>query len=177
MRGELAIWGNPDSYAGYNPTGHIIVVTCGRDSDALTRTNWDAAARRLLKACGIESVASLAGDGWWNAPKPDEAPPIYQWEARCSLTGWIRYLMVRPDAPAAVLEEVQEIANDLAGYPALDEDAWSELECEEASKFWAEMSPRDRARVIIDSGSDASIFTARRDYIPSDCGAIESWLR
>lgn len=179
MHGELNIWSRPDHYAGYNPEGHILVVATHRDADALQRTNWDAAATRLLEAAGMESVGTLDSEkgGFWNAPDPSTAPMVYQWSASSSLIGWIQYLMVRPDAPQAVIDEAQAIADDLAAYPALDEDAWSQLEYEETSNYWAEMSPRDRAIVIRKSGSNASIFAARRDYLPDDDGAVEQWLR
>jgi len=174
----MYIWKTPDSYAGYNPDGHILVVSTWRDADALTRTNWDAAITRLLKAANLEAVGSLESErgGWWNAPDPASAPMIYQWSASHWAGGWIQYLMVRPDAPQAVLDECQAIADDLAAYPALDEDAWCELEYEENSNHWRDSSVRDRADIIKHSGSDASIFAARRDYLPSDNGAVEQYL-
>lgn len=178
MGTQLNIWETPECYFGYNPEGHILVLTTYRDADALQRTNWDAAAKRLLKAANMDAVGHLDhGASMWSAPCPDRAPVVYQWSASSSLIGWIQYLMVRPDAPAAVIAEAQSIADDLAAYPALDEDAWSNLEYEETSNWWAEMSPRHRAEVIRDSGSSASLFAARRDYLPDDGGHVEQWLR
>lgn len=95
------------------------------------------------------------------------------------MTGWVQYLMVRPDAPQAVLDEAQAIADDLAGYPALDEDAWGEAEHEEVTEYWAALSVRERARMIHEyAGEEVSIFAARRNWIPQeDSGSLYDMLR
>jgi hypothetical protein len=97
-------------------------------------------------------------------------PAAYTFSASHCLVGWVEYMLVRPDAPETVLKEAQEIADDLAGYPALNEDAWSELEWNEAQDYWASMSLRDRLEIITDSRGErvCSIFAIRRDYIPED---------
>jgi len=180
-RGKLHLWTQPSSYFGFSPDGDILVMTRHRDSDALDRTNWDAAAQRLITAAGIERIPDLAdveGTGRFNGPGREKIPPVYAWEASSSLIGWIRYLMVRADAPPEILAEAQSIADDLADYPSLDDDAWSQLEWQEAESLWASMTVRERAEMIRRHSPETSIFEARRPSIPNDpCGAIYEALR
>ncbi|MDE1919052.1 MAG: hypothetical protein KGH96_23690, partial [Sphingomonadales bacterium] len=82
--------------------------------------------------------------------------------------GWVRYLMVRSDAPQAVRDEAQAIADDLASYPILCEDAFSELEYDEVCAAWDDLSVRERAELIKDFGNGVSIFAARRAELPHD---------
>lgn len=158
MHGKLAIWETPSDYFGYDPVGHILVASQHRDSDALTRSNYRVAVRRLLKAAGLEQFPSDADE--------DESVPVYDWRASHWAVGWVEYLMVRPDAPEAVRAEAQAIADALADYPVLDEDDWSELEYAEAAAYWASCSVRHRAELIRESGSTASLFAARRAELP-----------
>ncbi len=177
---NVRTWGQQSDYFGYNPTGHIVVLTMHRDSGALDRSNYTAAVQRLCQAAGLESLPPLEGSTF-ETPDPSEAPVVYDWEASHWAVGWVRYLMVRPDAPAAVLAEAEAIADALESYPALDEMAWSELEWEEAAEFWASMSVRSRADFIREAnrlGAGISLFAARRDYLPSDDnGALFEMLR
>lgn len=167
MPAPLTIWTTPDSYAGFNPEGHIVVVTRTRDSDALDRSNWQAARERLAKAAGLDTI-----------PADDSAQPVYDWRASHWACGWIEYLMVRPDAPEAVLAEAQAIADELADYPILDEDAFSELEWQECADYWASLPVRERADMIRRYCPGVSVFTARRDEIPSDdTGTLYEALR
>jgi len=162
MHVKLAIWETPSDYAGYDPVGHILVASQHRDSDALTRSNYRVAMRRLLEAAGLEQ---LPGDG-----DEDESAPVYDWRASHWAVGWVDYLMVRPDAPEAVRAEAQAIADELADYPILDEDDYSGLEYDEVAEYWASCSVRHRAETIRDSGSTASLFAARRAELPEeDC--------
>ncbi len=74
------------------------------------------------------------------------------------------------------MEVADGLAAALADYPVLDEMHWSDLEWTEASDYWASLSVRDRAEICQQSG--ASIFSARRDYLPEDdTGAIMECLR
>jgi len=162
---ERAAWTTPESYAGFGPVGHYVIVSRHRDSDALSRSNWIVACDRLAQAAGLTGV-----------PADDSAAPVYEWRASHWAVGWVEYLMVRPEAPEAVLQEARAILESLEDYPELDESHWSELEWEEAADYWVSMSVRDRALLIKDSHSSASLFAARRDYMPDDCGRVYEWL-
>lgn len=93
------------------------------------------------------------------------------------MAGWIEYLMVRQDAPAGAIAVAQSIADSLADYPALDEDDWCAREYTAACEYWSDCSVRERAEIIRDSGSTASIFAARRNELPSDNGHVMDWIR
>lgn len=170
----LDVWETPGDYGGYDPVGHYGVASQHRDSDTLSRSNWQVSCQRLAEAAGIEEVPFLEG-GW--STGPDDAPSVYQWCAGHWAVGWVEYLMVRPDAPEAVLEAAQAIKDKLREYPVLDEDHWSELQWTERCNYWTSLSVRDRARLIRDSGADVSIFAARRDELPcDDSGQLDEWL-
>ena len=173
MTAKLSIWETPSDYFGFDPVGDIGVAAQNRDSDALSRSNYRVAMARLLKAAGQSPEA--IGD--WDGDDMDARPAVYDWRAGHWAVGWVEYLMVRSDAPQAVLGEAQAIADALEDYPALDEDAWSELEYEEAGDFWASLSVRERADYIKDYAPEVSIFAARRDWVPSNDGWLDEVLR
>jgi len=169
---KLSIWETPSDYFGFDPEGDIGVAAQNRDSDALSRSNYTAAMARLLEAAGQSPEAISEWDG-----ELDTRPAVYDWRAGHWAVGWVEYLMVRSDAPQAVRDEAQAIADELEDYPALDEDAWSELEHEEADAYWASLSVRERADYIKDYAPGVSIFAARRDYVPSNDGHLDEVLR
>lgn len=154
-------WETPRDYAGFNPVGDVLVLSVHRDSDALARSNWTVGGTLLREA------AEAAG-----APES-----VYDWRASHWAVGWVEYLMVKRDAPESVLEAAADILDSLADYPVLSDDHFSDLEWTEASDYWASLSVRDRCHLIRDSGSDASLFAARSDCIPSDNGAVLEALR
>jgi len=170
-------WKHPDSYFGYSPTGHFVIMGKHRDSDALTRSNWDAAIRILSDAWG-EQIEEFAPDGY--VTKPDAAPAAYTFSASHWAVGWCETLLVRPDAPERVLEAARDIEQRLESYPVLDESAYSELEWNEAADLWEALGVKGRLEVIKRHGGGAvSIFAARRgDEMPrDDNGAIFDYLR
>lgn len=169
---QLSIWETPEDYAGFDPVGHIGIAAKHRDSDALARSNYTIASQRMAKAAGLDEVPFSGGYD------DEDLPPVYAWRASHWAVGWVEYLMCRPDAPQAVLDEAQAIADALEDYPALDEDHWSDLEYYEATEFWEGCSVRHRAEMIRDSRSDASLFAARRPELPrEDNGALYDYLR
>lgn len=177
----LQAWDTPSDYGGYDPVGHFGVLTKHRDSELLTRVNWDVACERLAEAAGIEAVPNLADvtEDW--GADPEQAPAVYYWEAGHWAVGWVQYLMVRPDAPQAVLDEAEAIRDDLASYPILDEERYSETEWELMQDYWANASVRERLDYIRmnneRSYGDVSIFAARRDYVPENSGYLDELLR
>ncbi len=161
----LPTWSRPSDYGGFSPDGHHLIMSVHRDSDSLARSNWIEARKILARAAGLETV-----------PQDDADSPVYDWRAGHWAVGWVEYLMVRPDAPAQVLEAAQSILNMLEDYPALNEDAWSELEFDEACETWAAMSVRDRADTLKRCGQN--IFAARRAELPQDDdGSLMEYLR
>lgn len=149
----LTLWETPSAYFGFSPVGHVLVLSLHRESPCMDESNWICAQARLAKAAGVEAIPHYTD--------PDDASACggYWWEASHSMVGWVRYLMVKPDAPAAVLAEAQAIADALDSYPALNEDHWSELEYEQIYTYWEGLSVRDRLELVQDAGD--SIFAAR----------------
>lgn len=185
METTLDRWVTPSDYAGFDPVGHLGVMTIHRDSGLLDRVNWEVACERMAGAAGFGEVPFLPD--WQDQPDepslfggdPGISPAVYWWEASHWAVGWVRYLMVRPDAPEAVLTAAQEIRDDMADYPVLDEERYSDAEYEQVTTAWAEMSVKERLDVIRWSKSrDISPFAARRDELPDDDGGwIYEYLR
>lgn len=157
---HLTVWEHSRDYGGYSPDGEYVITSQHRDSDALERSNY----ARIL-----EDLSKLAAEHG----APDS---VYDWRAGHWAVGWVEYIMVKPDAPSAVLQAAVEIVCALEDYPVYDESDWSELEYTEACDYWVCMSVADRVDAIHHSHSRASIFSARRDDLPSDDGHLFEYL-
>lgn len=145
------VWERPECYMGYNPEGEYMIYAKTRGSSALDESNFEC-----IKAA-LEKAATESG-------KPES---IYTWTASHWACGWIEYLMVKPDAPQAVLDTAAEALEDLAQYPVYNEDDFTRREEETAAEVWAILSVRERAEMIQKYGqSEDSIFAARRDEVP-----------
>jgi hypothetical protein len=146
-------WKTPDCYGGFNPVGDYLILSRHRDSDLLAESNW-------ATAC-----ASLGAIDHDSGDLPTR-PSVYTFRAGSWAVGWIEYLLVRPDAPAATLQEAGEIICTLADYPILSDAHFSELEYRAASDIWQKSSITDRVRYLRQAG--LRIFAARRDGMPND---------
>lgn len=122
-----------------------------RDADCLTRSNW-AIVTKAIKA------ASTAPD--------DETFP-FENETNNWACGWTACLLIHPSDSGAIAEALRWVAK-LDIYPVANEEHYSDLEWSEACEYWKRASVRERAQLIQESGSDASIFAARRDTIPEE---------
>lgn len=174
---EQHAWTPPSSYFGFNPSGDYCIATMHRDSDALERSNYACIGSDLMgdgKAGDLEPPWYAPDDGMWSASPKDYAtrPNVYQWEASHCLVGWVRYIMIRCDAPKALLETAEGALAMLADYPVYNEDHWSDLEFNEACDTWEAMGIRGRAEFLkecLERGlRGVSIFAARRAEMPSD---------
>jgi len=136
-----------DNYAGETVDGYVILVRT-RDSDALTRSNWEVGRKRLPDA----EVCSF---GHW-------------------MCGWVEQLIVPTNAPDAVLIEAAQIIDDIGNYPVLDDDHFSNLEYDEACDCWESASLRTRVELC--AQHRVSIFAARRDEMPeTPSGELCTW--
>jgi hypothetical protein len=123
------------------------------DIDALTRSNFQCG----LTAIGGETeTVRVVHEGHWGV-------------------GWVQWIAIH-ESDSAALKTADEIVAALSDYPVLDEEHVCKLEWNEAQEYWESMSVRDRAEVIKSSGSDASIFAARRDSTPEDNGSLHAYL-
>jgi hypothetical protein len=160
---HLKLWTRPDCYMGPEWKGWYVVYGQNRDSDALRRSNFHVISDRLtaMGALDAEIDDSLNGGG--------VMPAIQIIRDSHWAVGWVEFIYVHKDAPAAVLKAADEMLVEIEDYPILNEDHFCELEWTEATAYWASVSVRQRAEMIQNAGrSGVSIFAARRSELPSD---------
>lgn len=87
---------------------YVAPVVVTRDSDALTRANWEVQSR-FIPECDDCEIHTF---GHWGP-------------------GWFQLMLVRPNTPAHA--EALRLAKRLEDYACLDEDLFSELEQEAAT--------------------------------------------
>lgn len=145
-------WIRPNCYVGQTWEGWLVFLGRTRDSDLLTSHNFETALERL------EEV---------NADHPTEdTRTVFAVSESHWAVGWVEWIAIHPSNTRAVAL-ANELADDLDGYPILDEDRYSDKEWEAASESWASLSVRDRYELIKRSGN-CSVFAARHDYMPDD---------
>ena len=145
-------WVRPACYVGQTWEGWLVFLGRNRDSDLLTNHNFETALVRL------EEV---------NADHPTEdTRTVFAVSENHWAVGWVEWIAIHPSNTRAVAL-ANEMADDLDGYPILDEDRYSEKEWESACESWASMSVRDRYELIKRAG-DCSIFAARHSEVPDD---------
>jgi hypothetical protein len=161
---EHLVWKRPDSYGGFSPDGDYCVLSRTRDSLLLDESNWDAACNSLCAEAYDEGQCGFI-----------DRPNVYHWRAGHWACGWVEYLMVRADAPESIREEAGEIVCSLADYPILNESDYSDREFNAVCNYWEHCSVSDRVDYLQRAG--LSIFAARRDTLPEDCGRLFDTLR
>lgn len=173
------VWEHPSDYGGFSPDGDYVVCTRHRDSGTVARSNYQVAFRELRKVCEDFPDAPEEPFPDRGGLSPRSGGWVYDWCASHWAVGWVEYLMVRADAPQAVLQEAARIVASIEDYPVLDDDHHSQMEWDEITEYWASCSVRDRLELIKDSGSRVSPFAARRDSFPEDDdnGALYNHLR
>lgn len=139
----LERWTMPDSYFGAEWPEYFVFLSQARDSDALSRSNFE---------CGLRALGG-------------ESDSVVVVRERHWAVGWVEWIAIHQSNVEAILS-ADEMSCALANYPVLDESHFCELEWEEAQTQW-EMMPL-KYRVELCAEADVSIFAARRDYIPSD---------
>lgn len=145
-------WIRPNCYVGQTWEGWLVFLGRNRDSDLLTNHNFETALERL------EEV---------NADHPTEdTRTVFAVRESHWAVGWVEWIAIHPSNTRAVAL-ANEMADDLDGYPILDEDRYSEKEWEAVYESWASLSVRDRYELIKRSGN-CSIFAARRSEVPDD---------
>ncbi len=155
MSKNLTLWVYPQNYFGADWSNYYVILGQHRDSDILTRCNWQVAVETLeaiatrLDAFDDEgdSFVQIAADSHW-------------------AVGWCDTLLVHKDAPAQLVAEAERIVSRLQDYPILDENLFSGMEEEEANETWNCFSLRERIELCASAG--ISIFHARHKYFPYD---------
>lgn len=145
----LKLWSRPDSYWGAEWPDYYVFLGQHRDSGTVDRSNFEAG----LEAIGgtSETVIVVCESHW--------------------AVGWVEWIAIH-ESDAKALQEADEIAAALKGYPVVDENHLSELEFNEACDYWERCSVRERVDLLKDTG--VSMFAARRDEMPyDDCGMLQ----
>jgi hypothetical protein len=139
----LERWTMPDSYFGAEWPEYFVFLSQCRDSDALTRSNFE---------CGLRALGG-------------ESDSVLVVRERQWAVGWVEWIAIHESNAEAILA-ADEMSCALSDYPVLDESHFSELEWDEAQTQW-EMMPL-KYRVELCAEAEVSIFAARRDSIPSE---------
>lgn len=139
----LERWTMPDSYWGAEWPEYFVFLGRHRESDALTRSNFE---------CGLNALGG-------------ESSTVLVIRERCSMVGWVEWIAIHESDAEAILA-ADEMSCVLSDYPVLDESHFSELEWGEAQDYWESLRLRERVELCAEA--DVSIFAARRDSIPSE---------
>ena len=125
---RLKLWTMPPNYAGEVWPAFYVFLGQNRDSDSLTRSNF---AEALAAIGGESETVLIVHEGHWAC-------------------GWVEWIAISQDDEAA-LRAADEIFERLEDYPVVNEDAWSELEFNEASDYWESLSPREKVQLAIEA--------------------------
>lgn len=156
-------WERPDSWAGKPWYGWFVGLSQTRDSDTLTRSNFEV----FLKA--LRELPEVLVDDTENAEQSyrterehwSETNTVFVVQESHWLCGWIDWIAIHPKNEAAI-KLADEMLCALSDYPVLDDEHWSELEMNEINEYWEQASLKYRIEICDDCGE--SIFAARRDY-------------
>jgi hypothetical protein len=153
MKTKLEQWKHPENYAGAVWPGYRVFLTQNRDSDALTRSNFE---RGFALIGGESETVQVVRERHWAC-------------------GWVEWIGIHEDNAEAIAK-AEAILEKLDGYPVLDDDHFSELEWNEAHDTWEGLSLRERVDLCKTAG--LSIFAARNPDMPrDDSGYIFESLR
>ena len=152
MSSELHKWTMPDCYFGATWEGYYVFLGQNRDSDALTRSNFRVALKRLGGVSGTRT-----GDMFTPGTEEPTITVVRESHWAC---GWVEWIAIH-ESNVKALEMAREMLEDMDGYPVLDESDWSELEYTEAMEYWDSMPLASKVDYCRDCG--VSVFAARRD--------------
>lgn len=160
----LKKWEHPSSYMGYSPVADYVVTARHRESELLTQSNYSFIIRKLkalvaampegereprvmeadeYEALGYSKEEAITREHW-----------VYTWSARCSMVGWIEYLMLHGDAPQVLKDAAEEMLKSLDGYPVLDEDDYSMRVDDAVWDYWKDLSEEDQIELCEECGAE-----------------------
>lgn len=151
---HLTKWTKPDHYAGAAWPDWYPFLGRSRGSSTLEQSNFES------------GLAALGG----------ESETVVVIRERHWAVGWIEWIGIH-ESDTAALQTADGILAALEEYPVVDETHWGELEYDRAANYWRQASIADRIYWIRRSCCGASMFAARRDYLPEDdVGELVSML-
>lgn len=163
----IKLWKQPSCYVGYAPTRDYELCGVHRESDGLSRANWKAWQAKLQAVADtlpeFDQPEELTERGQID---PRSTGWFYTWRATHPAVGWIDTLMLRSDAPQALIDIANKIQDDLDDYPVVDDDVFSEVEDEDADLAWRCLSIEERTDLLAKAGVDLTL--AHQDWPPSD---------
>ena len=141
---HLKEYTRPSNYIGAAWEGFYVGLGQNRDSDCLTRANFQA----FLTMLGGESeTVIVVREGHWAC-------------------GWIEWIAIDMKDEKAALQ-ADNLLDRLEDYPILDENLFSQLEDEECQAVWSNCyNLKEKIELCIQAG--LSKFTARSEYYPYD---------
>ena len=158
-------WERPDSWAGKPWGGWFVGLGRTRDSDTLTRSNFEVFLKALRELPEVlvddtdNAAASYRSEREdWSAVNSVFIVSESHWAC-----GWIDWIAIHPSNEAA-MKLADEMLCAIDSYPVLDEDDWSRREDEAVLKWWQSESVSWRVELCRDNHE--SIFAARHDYPP-----------
>ena len=135
-------WTRPSDWGGTEWQNHYVFLSQSRDSDALSRSNFECAVK-AMEEIGPEFAGALN----WGDDSSDVEPWTIGREGHWAC-GWIEWIAIHKDA-AKHLECAAEIACALEDYPVVNEEHFSEVETTEANEVWEGCySAKDRVEYI-----------------------------
>lgn len=151
----LKRWTRPQCYIGAEWDGWFVFLGQHRDSDTITRSNFEVGLAAVRKAMSPDSVPN----------DPDESATVQVVRESHWAVGWVEWIAIH-ESDTDALKVADELVASLEDYPVLNEEHLSNLEYTEASDYWRRASIRER--VDLCQRARISVFAARRDELPDD---------
>ena len=142
---ESCAWEHPPSYGGHSPVGDFLIYSQNRDSSILQNVNYDEILRVLLEEQEKHPEApEVEGEEY--------TPWVYDFRAGHWGCGWVEYIIVRKEAPEALLTLAGEIFCALSDYPVFCDNLYSEAQHEAIEDYWIRCGSQEKMDYLIQSG-------------------------
>ena len=129
----LKRWTRPECYIGATWEGWYVFLGQHRDSDCLTRSNFQ---------CGFERLKPLSTD-----LESEEMPSVQIVSENHWACGWVEWIAIH-ESNAPAIAEAEAMLESMDGYPVLDETHWSEMEFNEYLEAWKDFGHREFIREL-----------------------------
>lgn len=144
---NLTRWTQPSSYFGAS-WDHYYSAGFGqsRESDDLEQSNFAVVLRELAKLPPFVPMADADGPNIPSyADQPEDTiPSRYVVRESHWAVGWVEWIAIH-ETDTAALELCNSLVEQCDGYPALDEQDWTEREQESAATVWRDCyGPKER---------------------------------